>query len=93
MSQQEEAKTIAEAIVKEIRAKHHDFWIDPESHYQDHMQRKEWKTVDYTDLRSVVLLYRTTRNLASKAFIGFAIIGIAASIVWGAVRGLKILGE
>jgi len=89
--QQEEIKQVAKSIVDEIRADHHDFWIDPESHYQDHMQRKEWKTVDYDDLRSVIKLYTTTRNLVGKAFIGFAIIGLIASIAWGALRGIKLI--
>ena len=88
----EEIKELAQSIVKEVRADHHDFWIDPENHYKDHVQRTEWVQTDYDDLRSVLRLFKTTRNLIGKAFVGFAVIGLIASISWAALRGVKGIG-
>ena len=81
--QERQIKQIAHALIKEIKAEKHDFWIDGEKHYQDHMQRMAWGQEDYDDLRNVIRLFKTTKGLFWKAFIGLAIVGLGALIVLG----------
>ena len=81
--QELQIKQIAHALVKEIRAEKHEFWVDNEAHYQDHMQRMAWGQEDYDDLRNVIRLFKTTKGLFWKFFIGFAIIGLSALVALG----------
>ena len=69
------AADLAPILVKEVRAEHHDFWIDPESHYQDHISWRTLSPEDIHSLKDLIQFFKATRNLAFKAFLGFAIIG------------------
>ena len=69
------AADLAPILVKEVRSEHHDFWIDPESHYQDHISWRTLSPEDIHSLKDLIQFFKATRNLAFKAFLGFAIIG------------------
>lgn len=79
MLSDEEVERIAEAmapkLVQEVRADHHNFWIDPETHYQDHISWRALSPEDIHSLKDLINLFKATRGLAFKAFLGFAIIG------------------
>jgi hypothetical protein len=71
------AALLAPLVVTEVRKSHHDFWIDPERHYNDH---KIWGSVppdDVYELKQLVQLFKVTKSLWFKAFIGAAIVGAA----------------
>ncbi len=61
---QKEIDNIAEKIVVSIRSKHHDFWIDPEEHYNDHKA-----------MREVVNSWNTSKGIFAKVFIGLMVVG------------------
>lgn len=88
----EEVKQIAEELapilVSEVRKDHHDFWVDPETHYNDHKAwaafKKEIGGEGVYDLKNILNMYRTTKSLWFRAFLGCAALGtvilIAASM-------------
>ena len=83
------AEAIAPRLVDSVRANHHDFWIDPEEHYNAH---RRWESMDEEELyevKNLVKMFRATKGLAFKAFIGFAIIGaiVLAAIGLGVKYG------
>ena len=92
--EEEKIKAIVRAVVAEFQTAQiqdvtkQPYYYPAEEHYQDHMQRKEWVQVDYDDLRSLVAFYRNAKGLFMKAFVGFAIVGLLASIAWGAAKSL-----
>lgn len=69
------AADLAPRLVQEVRADHHAFWIDPETHYQDHISWRALSPDDIHSLRDLIQLFKATRGLAFKAFLGFAVIG------------------
>lgn len=73
----DEVDKIAELLIERIQARKHDFWIDPEQHYLDHKHNREMKLTveDEMDLRQMIGVYKTSRGMFFKAFVGFAIIG------------------
>jgi tetrahydromethanopterin S-methyltransferase subunit B len=74
----EETKQIADEMVKHIQSTHHNFWIDPETHYQDHLA-----------MREVVGSWTTARGIFTKAFIGLVVLG---AIILSAVAVFKVKG-
>lgn len=69
------AAALAPKLVEDVRKSHRDFWIDPEVHYNDH---RVWGTLpidDVYELKQLIQLFKTTRALWFKAFIGAAIVG------------------
>lgn len=73
------AKAIAPILIKEVQETHHDFWIDRETHYNDHRDWRDFKdaigTEETMTLKDLIAMYRLTRRFFLKAFIGFAIVG------------------
>jgi hypothetical protein len=68
---QEDAAKIADEMVKQIQSTHHNFWIDPEKHYQDHLA-----------MREVVGSWTSAKGIFTKAFIGLVVVGaITLSII------------
>ena len=79
----DEIARLAEILVVKVKEAKHDFWIDPESHYNDHIV---WRTLTPDDVKSVqdlVKLFVFTKGMFWKAFLGFAIIGAIAIVVVG----------
>ncbi len=77
------AEAIAPKLVDRVRKDHHDFWIDPEKHYKDHMRRDAMSDEEVYEMKNLVKMFRTTKALAFKAFLGFAIVGTIAAIAVG----------
>lgn len=76
------AAALAPKLIEGVRERHHDFWIDPEIHYNDHRTWGNLKSDDITTLKQLIDLFVVTRGLFWKAFLGFAIVG---SLVMAAV--------
>jgi len=55
---------IADKMVERVQATHHNFWIDPQKHYDDHLAISE-----------VIGSWRSAKGIFARAFIGFVIIG------------------
>lgn len=68
---------IAEKLVEKVQAKHHDFWIDPETHYQDHLK-----------MRDISKTYDTGMSLFFKAFLGLVVIGSVVLAFFGITKGV-----
>lgn len=66
-------------LVSKVREEHHEFWIDGEEHYLAHQWIKEYRDAmtpeEVYDLKMLIRMFRTTRSLWFKAFIGSAIVG------------------
>ena len=75
MLEPDDIDRIAESMVTKVKSTHHDFWIDPESHYQDHQKLHHLSDDELYDIKNLIKMFNTTRGLFFKAFIGFAIIG------------------
>ena len=84
---EEEIESIAEALapklVSNVRKEHHDFWIDPEEHYNDHKRIHSMDDEELYEIKKLVQMFKTARGLAFKAFIGLAIIGSIAMAAVG----------
>lgn len=70
------AAALAPRLIAGVRERQHDFWIDPEAHYQDHLHWRTLKPDDIATLRDLVKLFVVTRGLFWKAFLGFAVVGM-----------------
>lgn len=81
----EDADKIADAVMTRVEVHKKSFWIEPEPHYLDHVQRREWKIDDYNDLNTLLRLFQTTRGVFGKFFIGLVIVGGVALATYGAV--------
>ena len=76
---QEDIDKVADAMVKRIQSTHHDFWIDPKEHYDDHKS-----------MREVVQSWRTGKSIFTRIFIGLLVTG---SIILAALGlGIKLKG-
>jgi hypothetical protein len=76
------AKALAPVLVKNIRDEHHEFWLDTEKHYRDHLTLGRLDEV-FTDemlmaLKEVARSYKTGRNLLWRMFIGLVALGALA---------------
>ena len=60
----EDVDKIAEAMCQKMNAHRQQWWVEPESHYNQHKE-----------LQQLLNDYKEARNLFWKAFIGFAITG------------------
>lgn len=74
-----DVEAIADAMVTRIQSTHHDFWIDPETHYQDHLA-----------MREVVGSWKSAKGIFARAFIGLVVIG---SLVLAAIAIFKTGGN
>lgn len=76
---------LATTLIEKVHAHKHDFWIDPEKHYQEHALLRGFKPDEISSLHDLVAAYRSARGLFWKAFLGFAIIGalIATAVGMG----------
>lgn len=70
------AKHLVPRLIKEVQASHHEFWIDPKSHYDEHH-----------GLREMLMEYGRAKGVFWKAFI-WTLGGITGVIsVIGLIRG------
>lgn len=58
---------IAEKMVTHIQKTHHSFWIDPQTHYDDHVA-----------MREVIGSWTSAKGIFARAFIGLVILGTLA---------------
>ena len=74
----EEIDQIADLMVKRVQSTHHNFWIDPETHYQDHLA-----------MREVIGSWTTGKGIFAKAFIGLVVVGMITLALFSVAKGLK----
>jgi len=68
---------IADKMVKRIQATHHDFWIDPQSHYDDHAAISE-----------IIGSWRTAKGIFARAFIGLVVVGSVVLMGIAVMKGV-----
>lgn len=76
---QKDIDKIADAMVTRIQKTHHNFWIDPQRHYDDHMS-----------MREVIQSWRSGKSIFTKIFIGLLVVGSITLAMVG--LGIKIKG-
>lgn len=89
---EDDINSIAAKLVEKIKSREHSFWIDPESHYQDHRTIQVLKSDEVIGLKQMLEQYKTASNIFWRAFIGFAIVGsivMAAIGFYSQVKGAK----
>jgi len=69
---------IADRMVEHIQETHHDFWIDPQIHYDDHKS-----------MREVVKSYADAKSIFGRAFIGLVALG---SVILMGIAAMKSIG-
>ncbi len=72
---------IAEKLIAKVEKRHRDFYIDPESHYQEHMA-----------MRDVVAMVRSGQSIFWKAFVGMVVLGAITIAAYGMAKKL-LIGE
>lgn len=80
---------IADQIIAHVKERKHEFWIEPEEHYNDHRRLRSLKEDEFNTLKDVVRTYRATRSLFLKAFLGFAMVGMIGFALWGLMFGVR----
>lgn len=60
----EDVGRIADKMIEHIQLQKHDFWIDPEAHYQDHLK-----------MRAIAGSWDNASSIFFKAFLGLVVIG------------------
>jgi hypothetical protein len=73
----EDAKVIADMMVTQIQSTHHNFWIDPQTHYDDHAA-----------MREVVGSWKSAKGIFTRAFIGLVVIGSIVLMGFAAMKGV-----
>lgn len=73
------AEVLSPKLSEALKSNQKDFWVNAEKHYNDH---KDWDELRETingegmyDLKNLLKLYRTTKSLWFRAFIGLAVLG------------------
>lgn len=69
------AEALAPKLIEGVKERHHGFWIDPETHYQDHIAWRQLSPDEIRSLKDLIKLFMVTRGLFWKAFLGAAIVG------------------
>ena len=81
------ALAIAPLIIKNVKEVHHEFWIDPEKHYKDHVKINRLDGVFTEDLiaalKEVAESYKMGRKLFWKMFLGLVTLGAIATAFVG----------
>jgi len=80
---EQDATLLAEKLIEKVHEQKHNFWIEPEQHYNDHAR---WRGFDEDQIRSLhdlIKAYRSARGLFWKAFLGFAIVGTLVLVAIG----------
>lgn len=75
----EDAQVIADKMVERIQSTHHNFWIDPETHYQDHIS-----------MREVVGSWKSAKDIFARAFIGLVVLGSIVIAAFAMLKGVVI---
>lgn len=75
---EKDIERIAELLITKIQSKHHDFWIDPESHYKQHLS-----------LTQMLADYEKAREWGWKVFITVIAAGAAVLAGIGFLKGGK----
>lgn len=82
------AVSLAPKLVQCVRQERHDFWIDPEKHYQSHMNSDRLATAfdDKTiaSLKEMGALHAgAKRNVVKLVFVLLTVIALLGAIVYG----------
>lgn len=78
---EEDVRKIAKQIVEEVRSDHHEFWIDPQDHYDQHKE-----------LATILEVYRNARSSVIKLIVGLLILGGLLVAAFAAGLG-KVFGK
>ena len=84
------ADVLAPLIIQRVQEQHHEFWIDPESHYNDHKNK-----LGHLDAETILALkgiasdYKSARGTFWNIFLGLFVVGAIIVAGWAALKGVK----
>jgi len=84
---------IAAALVDKVRATHHDFWIDPEIHYKQHLAMESLTPEVVKDLVAMVGDYKKAQSWFWKVFVTVLAAGVSVIAAAGLMFGFKTGGH
>ena len=83
------AAAIAPKLVQHVRATHHDFWIDPEKHYRDHIEvGRLSNALDVDTVAGLKELGRLHMSAKSNAFKIILMLLLLISAVGAVIYGI-----
>jgi len=78
------ATAMAPHLVKEVKKDNSQFWIDSERHWRDHKVKLAMlEEDDMGELRQLIDLFKMTKGLFTRAFLGLVILGSLGLVTWG----------
>ena len=77
------ADALAPRVIDGVRARHHEFWIDPEVHYLDHKALSVVTQEELYDLKNLIQMWKKAKTVGAQTFLGFAIVGAIALAAFG----------
>lgn len=73
------AAALAPQLVTRVRESHHEFWIDPAEHYQDHMEirqiRESFTPEFMQSLKEIAESFQNGRRIFWKMFLTMVALG------------------
>lgn len=88
--QPHEVKAIAKEIIQEIHEQKHEFWIDGETHYNEHAKIKSLTLEDIMALKEAATAFRSVRGHMLKASFFLTLLGAAVISVLAALGKIRI---
>lgn len=84
------ADAIAPRLVQQVRQSQHQFWIEPETHYQDHLKVRRLNEIfdeeTAQSMKDLARAYRAGRTRFFVIFVSLVFMGalaIAGYAIWG----------
>jgi len=81
------ARALAPRLVSQVKSEHHEFWIDHESHYKDHIALRRLVAVFDEDLvaalKEMAVGYREGRSFLARTFLRLALLGMVVAALIG----------
>lgn len=88
------ADAIAPRLVQQVRQSQHQFWIDPEAHYQDHLKVRRLDEIfdeeTAQSLKDLARAYRAGRTKFFLVFAGLVFMGAIALAGYALWNGGKV---
>lgn len=88
------ADAIAPRLVQQVRQSQHQFWIDPEAHYQDHLKVRRLDDIfdeeTAQSLKDLAGAYRAGRSRFFVMFVSLVIVGAIALAGYALWSGSKV---
>lgn len=82
---------IADAMVTHIKSTGHEFWVDPQKHYDDHRRWGAISDEQVLEILQALDQFKTAKSLFTRMLIGLVAAGCAVLAVIGLLG--KLIGK